>query len=107
MSIHRHAARADGNQDDIVEEFLAHGAHVYRLRKPVDLLVLLPHASPTLILVEVKNPDGRAGRNRTKPSGNTRVQVDFVKLWPVFEARTRADVRAILAGTKAAGLSSG
>ena len=58
MGLNRYAARRDANEDDIVDALLANGFDVYKLSKPLDLLVWRPNGVGFLLL-EVKQPTGR------------------------------------------------
>lgn len=59
MSLNRHAKRRDENEPAIVAYLEANGALVYRLDRPVDLLVGYRGA---WYLLEVKNPGAARGR---------------------------------------------
>ena len=60
----------DGNEQAIVQALRSAGASVFRLDRPVDLLVGFRGATK---LLEVKDP---AGRNRITPG-----QADFLLTW--------------------------
>jgi len=61
MSIHRHAARTDGNEAEIVEALRKIGCVVWRIRHPVDLLVR-PRRGSRWLPMEVKDPANRNWR---------------------------------------------
>jgi hypothetical protein len=86
----RRAAHLDSNHDDIVGWFEQYGAIVKSLAAVgdgwPDLIVC--HRG-RLILVEVKSAYGKLQPN----------QREIAQWWPVYEARTLDDVRAILTGT--------
>ena len=58
LSLNRFAARRDENEPGIVDALLANGFDVYRLDKPLDLLVWRPNGFGYLLL-EVKTASGR------------------------------------------------
>lgn len=58
MSLNRFDARRDANEKPIVDTLLANGFDVYRLNKPVDLLVWRVNGVSYLLL-EVKTATGR------------------------------------------------
>ena len=68
--VNRYNARRDANEPEIVALFEAAGWSVYRLSKPLDLLVSTTQG--VTFLVEVKTPKGKL-----KPS-----QADFIRTWP-------------------------
>lgn len=80
MSINRYAARSDKNEKEIIRALEKVGAHVYRIKKPLDLLVC--YRGKTMLL-EVKTDKGRL----------TPVQTEFLKVWPgdVYIARSIED----------------
>ncbi len=66
MSIHRYAARQDGNHAEIVNALRSGGAVVYDIRRPVDLLI--GYAGKTAV-AEVKSLEtsyGRKGLNKNQ-----------------------------------------
>ena len=67
----RRAARIDTNQPAIVAALEAIGAHVYYIKRPVDLLVGFRRRN---ILLEVKNKNGR--------DALTPDQIEFFNTWP-------------------------
>lgn len=58
MGLNRYAARRDENEGDIVAELLANGFEVFKLNKPLDLLVWRPNGVG-FVLLEVKTGAGR------------------------------------------------
>jgi len=68
MSLHRWDAKRDANEKEIVKELESHGLSVYRLDKPLDLLIGYNKRN---YLVEVKMPDKVLNKN----------QVEFVDTW--------------------------
>ena len=58
MSLARHAKRRDANEGEVIEALEAVGAVVYRLDRPVDLLV---DFRKTWFVLEVKRPEGTVG----------------------------------------------
>lgn len=103
MSIHRHAARRDKNEDEIVTALEAAGASVTRLGQPVDLLV--GYAGRTTLL-EVKKPLGPRGGSQsaraTSRGGDgtyTRAQLEWRAAWkgePAITVRTPAEALAAI-----------
>lgn len=69
----RYAARADGNQTEIIQAFRLSGASVYNIKLPVDILV--GYAGKTA-LVEIKDTSTRYGK-----SGLNANQSEFLKGW--------------------------
>lgn len=65
----RRAAKADGNQREIVNALKAIGARVYYIKEPVDLLVGYRGKN---CLLEVKDIHGRL----------TKAQEEFMQTWP-------------------------
>ena len=65
----RRAAKADGNQHQIVKALKAIGAKVYYIKEPVDLLVGYRGKNS---LLEVKDIHGRL----------TKAQEEFMQTWP-------------------------
>lgn len=76
------ANKRDKNEPEIVEAFKVLGCSVYRLNKPVDLLIALKCGK--LLLVEVKTDKGTL----------TSDQVRFINKWPspVHVVRNITDV---------------
>ena len=58
MGLNRYAARRDATEPDIVAALLANGFDVYKLSKPLDLLVWRVNGVSYLLL-EVKTRSGR------------------------------------------------
>ena len=84
MTIHRWAARADSNRNEIAAVFRAEGWVVHDLRTPVDLLV---GKSGVTLLVEVK---------RDAKARYTKAQENFLSTWtggPVLTIRTAEDAK--------------
>ena len=73
MSIHRYAARQDGNHAEIVNALKAGGAVVYDIRRPVDLLI--GYAGKTA-LAECKSLSTGYGRK-----GLNENQKTFLESW--------------------------
>lgn len=69
MSLNRHAKCRDANENEIVTALRKHGAVVYQLDRPVDLLVGYDRQT---FLMEVKMPGGKL----------TPAQDDFFDQWP-------------------------
>ena len=69
----RRAARVDANQDAVVSALRAAGASVYVIGRPVDLAVGI---RGTTILMEVKNPESKYGKN-----GANENQLKFMATW--------------------------
>lgn len=63
MSLNRYATRRDANEPQIIEALEAAGATVFRLERPVDLLV--GYRGRTLLL-EVKRPLGPKGGEKDR-----------------------------------------
>jgi hypothetical protein len=87
MTIHRNAARADGNRGPIVAAFQAAGAYVVDLRRPVDILV---GCAGVTALVEIKV---LTGKRDPKPAPRTAAQIKFFNEWPggILSTVTDAD----------------
>jgi hypothetical protein len=68
MSLHRYDAKRDANEPEIVKAFQSKGISVYRLDRPLDLLLGYNKKN---YLVEVKMP--KKGLNKK--------QVEFVQKW--------------------------
>ena len=83
MSLRRYANKRDENEPGIIAALEALGAMVYRLDKPVDLLVL--HRG-TVHLCEVKTRKGKL----------TRDQETFAQYWPISVLRTVDDAIALV-----------
>jgi hypothetical protein len=64
VGLNRYAARRDQNEDEIVDALLAEGFDVYKLNKPLDLLVWRVNGTGYLLL-EVKTPAGRITDDQT------------------------------------------
>jgi len=58
MSLNRFAKRRDANEEEIVTALLAEGFDVFKLDKPLDLLVWRKNGVAFAVL-EVKNGEGR------------------------------------------------
>jgi hypothetical protein len=58
VGINRYAARRDDNEPAIVDALLANGFDVFKLSKPLDLLVWRK-SGVAYLLLEVKTPSGR------------------------------------------------
>ena len=69
MSINRWDKRTDANERDIIRAMEKIGAKIYRVAKPLDLLVTFRQRT---LLMEVKTEDGKL----------TKVQEDFLAIWP-------------------------
>ena len=91
MSIHRYAARVDGNQAAIVDAFRAAGASVWPIRLPVDLLI--GHGGKTA-LVEIKQ---LTGKKAPKAKPHTQMQKSFLLDWQGGTVATITDVQGALA----------
>lgn len=89
MGLRRFANKRDANEAGIIAALEACGCLVYRLDKPVDLLV--SHRN-TIHLVEVKTRKGRL----------TADQVSFATHWPVTVLRSVDDAIAFARGRVAA-----
>lgn len=89
MGLRRYANRRDANESHIITALEALGCMVYRLDKPVDLLVL--HRGKVL-LVEVK----------TKRGTLTKDQITFAQYWPIHIIRTVDDAIALVRQTRKA-----
>lgn len=81
MGLRRYANKRDANEPGIVAALESLGCLVYRMDKPVDLLVL--HKS-RVCLVEVKTKKGKL----------TAEQEAFSRLWPIYVIRTVDDAIA-------------
>lgn len=75
MGLRRYANKRDANEAAIVRALESLGCLVYRMDKPVDLLVLLRRR---VYLVEVKTKTGKL----------TEEQKDFAKFWPIHVIRS-------------------
>jgi hypothetical protein len=64
----RYAARADGNQPEIVDALRKAGAYVWVIKLPVDILI--GYAGKTA-LIEIKTATGK----------RTKLQEDFLREW--------------------------
>lgn len=98
MSIHRHAARRDGNEPAIRERFARHGWHTEQLSMAgmPDLMCWAPEFFDwrIAILVDVKEPTGKPTPAQVKKWAElARAGI------PVYVARTHEDVDAIVAGS--------
>lgn len=89
MGLRRFANKRDANEPGIIAALEALGCMVYRLDKPVDLLVL--HRG-TVHLCEVKTRKGRL----------TADQRQFSESWPIRVLRTVEDAIALAGGRRAA-----
>lgn len=87
--LRRYRNKRDANEPAIVEALQKVGALVFRLDKPVDLLVCF---RGQVFLVEVKMPKGR----RTKD------QEEFHAAWPVHVLRHPDDCMDMLFGAREA-----
>lgn len=63
MSLNRYDAKRDANEADIVKEFERHGMTVFRLDRPLDLLVGYNNRN---YLVEIKMPKKKLNATQTK-----------------------------------------
>lgn len=87
MSIHRRAAKRDANEPAIVEALEGMGALVYRLSKPLDLVVLV---GSVIALADVKDP--KRGRI-------TDDQQTFIEKWdgaPIYILQTVDDAERMV-----------
>lgn len=75
MSIHRYAAKVDGNQGDIIKAIEATGASVEVLRKPLDLLI---GAGGRWGILEIKASEYESRR----PSKTRKGQLAFAERHP-------------------------
>lgn len=89
MGLRRYANKRDANECGIIAALEALGCLVYRLDKPVDLLV--SHRG-TIHLCEVKTRKGKL----------TRDQEQFAQYWPIKVLRTVEDAVALAGGRVAA-----
>lgn len=71
MSLNRHATRTDANEKEIIRALEKIGAHVYRIKKPLDLLVCYRGWTG---LLEVKTDKGVL----------TMQQKQFLAAWPGY-----------------------
>ena len=69
MSLNRYDKRTDANESSIIQAMQKIGAHVYRIAKPLDLLVTFRNRT---LLMEVKTDKGKL----------TPVQEKFLATWP-------------------------
>lgn len=88
----RYGAKRDASEKLIVEAFEACGCDVYRLDRPVDLLVYHPAFKSRVMLVECKT--GKESLNDW--------QKRFVERWPVHVVRTAAEAVALMNKTRRA-----
>jgi len=79
MGLPKYRAKADANEAEIIKALEQIGCAVWRLKRPVDLLIGYRGQTG---LIEVKNPDGR---NRIEPE-----QQEFIDNWKgnVYVVRT-------------------
>lgn len=89
MSIRRHNAKRDANEGQIIAALEAMGCQVYRMDRPVDLLIL--HRG-VLHLVEVK----------TKRGTLTKDQKLFAEWWPIHILRSVDDAITLFGRRKVA-----
>lgn len=88
MSIHRHAARSDENQPQIIEALRNAGAKVYHIRQPLDLLVAF---RGKFYVMEVKTPTGTLS-----PSQKDVIQeMAYAGCWPNLVRSPEDALRAI------------
>ena len=88
-----YAAQRDQNENEIVRIFRKLGASVYRMDKPVDLLIGYKGYN---ILVEVKRPKGpRGGDSHSRLNAK---QQEFIDGWRgrVFVVRTPVEAEDLL-----------
>lgn len=86
--LRRYANKRDANEAGIVDALESLGCLVYRMDKPVDLLVL--HRS-RVFLVEVKAKKGKL----------TSEQEAFSQLWPIYVVRSVDDAVAFVKSARA------
>jgi len=100
MSLNRYATRRDDGEEAIVNHLRNEcGCKVWRLNRPVDLLVQAPE-NGALLLIEVKSPGGRLTDSQKQFLEDTRGS-------PVYVVRSPQEARAVVATVSAIDIPGG
>lgn len=88
MTLHRRAAKRDGNEPAVIDALEKLGILVQRISAEdfADLICFDPRTR-TLTLIDVKNPDGK---NRVSEG-----QLEKARVWPIHFVRSDAEALAL------------